>query len=89
MAATESLLQQGLQLTLFGMGTVFIFLVLLIFATRAMSFLALRLALRLAPPAQSSLHPHTAAPADGELDERRLTAVIAAAVHHYRRTGKP
>ena len=36
----ENLIQQGLELTLYGMGTVFIFLVMLVFVTKGMSHLA-------------------------------------------------
>ncbi|PID45335.1 MAG: oxaloacetate decarboxylase [Proteobacteria bacterium] len=38
----NSLIDQGLSLMLFGMGTVFVFLTLLIFATTAMSKVVLR-----------------------------------------------
>ncbi len=38
----NSLIQQGLSLMLFGMGTVFIFLTILIFATATMSKVILR-----------------------------------------------
>lgn len=38
----NSLIEQGFSLMLFGMGTVFVFLTLLIFATTAMSKIVLR-----------------------------------------------
>jgi oxaloacetate decarboxylase gamma subunit len=73
----EDLVSRGLELALIGMGTVFVFLTLLVFATGAMS----RLVLRFAPeePAPSGATP---APAAGEDPE--LVAVIAAAIRLHR-----
>lgn len=39
----STLIDQGLNLMLYGMGTVFVFLTILVFATRAMSFVVNRL----------------------------------------------
>jgi len=39
----NTLIDQGLNLMLYGMGTVFVFLTILVFATRAMSFVVNRL----------------------------------------------
>ena len=77
MSETENLLGQGLQLTLFGMGTVFVFLVLLIFATRAMSALAVRWS----PPADTQ---EVDSRPDPSTHDPRLLAAIAAAVRLYR-----
>jgi oxaloacetate decarboxylase (Na+ extruding) subunit gamma len=73
-----SLLLQGVQLMLVGMGTVFVFLTLLVFATRAMSALVLRWQPRsvTVPPGQ----------VPGVSDDE--IAAITAAISAYRR-GRP
>lgn len=73
------IVEQGLELMLYGMGTVLVFLSLLVVATAAMS----RLVERLFPepdvaPARSPLPPPPAA------EDPNLPAVIAAAIHRYR-----
>ncbi len=74
----ENLFGQGLELMVFGMGTVFVFLVLLVGATRLLSLLVEKLDLVDAAP-----EPDRAmAPA---LDQRRLVAVIGAAIQQHRR----
>ena len=60
----------GVELMLVGMGTVFVFLTLLVAATTLMS----RIVLRISPPVP---------PVAGELSEEEL-AVITAAVHAHR-----
>ncbi|MGI9288684.1 MAG: OadG family protein [Pseudomonadales bacterium] len=79
----QTLLQQGVQLMLFGMGTVFIFLVVLIACTSLMSSTVLRFApehSRLpatgdaSPQSNGTHNPHRA----------RLIAAISAAVHQHR-----
>jgi oxaloacetate decarboxylase gamma subunit len=78
-------MNSGLQLTLYGMGTVFVFLMLLIGATRLMSWVVAKYSLS-QPVGQSAA---TAAigpasdPAEGE-----LVAAIAAAVQRYRQEKK-
>ena len=70
-----SLLDQGLELMLFGMGTVFVFLACLVVATTLMSFL-----LRHFGAAQAETLPTPAAPQD----DKKLIAAITAAIHQYR-----
>ncbi len=66
----DSLMTAGIELMLVGMGTVFVFLTLLVVATTLMS----RIVLRISPPP-----PAVAA----ELSAEEL-AVITAAVHAHR-----
>ncbi len=77
----ENLLQQGLELTVYGMGTVFVFLVMLIFATRGMSYLVLRFGggdtTQLPIVAKSIISTKN-------LESTQLIAVIIAAVRQYR-----
>lgn len=79
----QTLLQQGTQLMLFGMGTVFVFLVVLIACTGLMSRTVLRFAPEepqlpatgdASPQSNSAHNPHRA----------RLIAAISAAVHLHR-----
>ena len=71
----EDLISQGIELMVFGMGTVVVFLTLLVFATSAMSAL-----LRKVSPAPSS-SPTVAA--DSGTDPV-LLAVITAAIRKHR-----
>lgn len=73
----ETLIDQGLELMLFGMGTVVMFLTLLVLVTSAMSALIQRFA-----PLQAEIEPTAAvaAPADDPL----LLAVITAAIKKHR-----
>ena len=73
----NELIQQGVELMLFGMGTVLTFLVLLIIATTTMSYLLQRFA---KPEPIASAAP---APKPPNNDEH-LIAVISAAIHKYR-----
>ncbi len=68
-----SLIEQGVELMLFGMGTVIVFLTLLVFATSAMSALVLRFS----PPAEPPASPPP-------VKDGTLLAVIAAAIHKHR-----
>ena len=67
------LVSEGLNLAMFGMGTVFFFLTMLVLATMLMS--------RLAAP--DSVGPHEDSPATG-LDKKKLAA-ITAAIHQHRK----
>lgn len=77
----DSLLQQGLDLTLYGMGIVFTFLLLLVIGTGIMS----RIITRFLP------EPEPAAPTikngnkNGPANDARLRAVIKAAIEQHRK----
>ena len=71
------MIEQGLELVLFGMGTVFVFLTMLVFVTSLMSTLVLKFS---APIPQSSKAVSGSDPA--------LMAVAAAAVKRYREDHK-
>ncbi len=77
---SSSLISEGLTLMAAGMGFVFVFLTLLVFATGLMSKLVNKYAPEpvLTPPAP----PVQTAPQT--VDQSQLTAVIAAAIHQYR-----
>ena len=74
-----SILEQGLDLMLYGMGTVFVFLTVLVFATRAMSALVGRFE---PEPAPVATQPPAAAA------DEQLLAVISAAIHAHRQSRK-
>lgn len=77
----NNLIEQGVSLTLYGMGTVFVFLILLTLATRLMSWISGKLLS--APSAIVPSKPPIPALA-GESNDARLVAVVTAAVAEYR-----
>ena len=79
---TSELMIEGLTLMVFGMGFVFTFLTLLVFATKAMSATVLRIA----PVEQVvSMPPVTMiSPSQNVANDPQLMAVLSAAVHRYR-----
>ncbi len=78
----SSLVQQGVELMLFGMGTVFGFLACLVLITALMSALLQRLM----PIKEEQRVLSSAAPAQ---QDEQLIAVISTAVHKYRSRHKP
>jgi len=79
----DNLFSEGLTLMAFGMGFVFVFLTLLVFATGIMSRLVTRyLPEPVAKAAKPRPQPAAAGAAANNNDE--LVAVITAAVHKYR-----
>lgn len=74
----ETLLQQGLDLLIFGMGTVFLFLTILVICTVLMSWTIGRLL----PEAPEPVIPPPSA--DGAGVSARTRAVIQAAIHKHR-----
>jgi oxaloacetate decarboxylase gamma subunit len=76
---TESLIDQGLELLVFGMGTVLVFLTLLVIAIGVMSALLGRYFPELEEPVKPPLRPTVKT-----IENPDLVAVISAAVHRYR-----
>ncbi len=81
----NELFNQGVQLMIYGMGTVFVFLAVLVLVTTSMSYIVNRFF----PDQISSVEPTTQSvqPAAGT-DDSTLLAVITAAVHQYRSNHK-
>lgn len=79
MAAEQQLLTDALTLMGLGMGTVFVFLTLLVYLTSLMSVLVNRLA-----PARVVPDPDPVVVAARPADDVTLLAVIAAAIHAHR-----
>ena len=77
----SQLLLEGVELMLFGMGSVFIFLVLLIFSIRLMARLLARFA---APAPQRAAVVPAAAKAPAQEPEPDVLAAIQAAIHQHR-----
>ena len=77
----ESLMQQGLDVTLFGMGIVFTFLLVLVICTTVMS----RVITRFFPEPEPVIAP-TPAPsaASGTAGDERLKKIIKAAIEQHR-----
>lgn len=76
---TENLIDQGLELLVFGMGTVLAFLTVLVIAIGIMSALLRRFFPELEEPATPTLQPTPV-----NVENPDLLAVISAAVHRYR-----
>lgn len=76
---SEPLLEQGLELMVLGMGTVFVFLTLLVLATGAMSRIVARL-----PGAAPVEAGARAARAGGDRREELAAAVAAVELHRGR-----
>jgi len=76
------LLLEGVKLMVLGMGTVFVFLMLLVVAMTGMSRLA-----RILAPEEAPVIPAAQTPmGSGSQEDKELVAVISAAVRHYRAT---
>jgi len=77
----NDLLGEGLNLMMFGMGFVFVFLSLLVVAMTVMG----KLVERFAPvPLAASARPAPVAAAPAPEEDSELTAVMAAAIHRFR-----
>ncbi|ENM5916811.1 OadG family protein [Vibrio mimicus] len=80
---STSLFLEGINLMTLGMGFVFIFLIFLVFTTRAMS----QLIVRFAPPEMPAKTTSKKAPANKaktNQNQGELLAVLTAAVHHHK-----
>lgn len=82
----ESLLSQGLDLMVYGMGTVFVFLALLIVVTSAMSRLVVRFFPE-APTPVKAAKPIARKPS-GAVDPRTLQVISAAIQQHRSRRSR-
>lgn len=71
----HNLVQQGLDLAVYGMGTVFVFLTMLVFATSAMS--------RLLFAIESTAATATSRPPVDQIEDPRLIAAITAAIQQF------
>ena len=80
------IVDQGVELMLFGMGTVVIFLTLLIIATNLMSWFLRRYLPESEAPAMSIGRSPAQQPQS--VDQTRLVAVITAAIHRHRASKK-
>lgn len=78
---SSQLLLEGVELMLFGMGFVFFFLALLVFAIRLMSRLIGRFAAAAPIPAAAPLPVRAASAPEPEAD---LLAAIQSAIHQHR-----
>lgn len=79
----DNLVNQGFELAMFGMGTVFAFLALLILATKAMSALVLRF-----QPATDAATADTVTHFAALANRQQLIAVISAAIAQHRSKNK-
>ncbi|MFL2856153.1 MAG: OadG family protein [Pseudohongiellaceae bacterium] len=73
----ENLVSQGFEIAIFGMGTVFMFLTLLILATHGMSLLVQKY--------EAKISKNTAHTATQKVD-RNLLAIISRAIAQHRNT---
>lgn len=80
-----TLMQQGFELLLFGMGTVFVFLGLLVVATTAMSSLVQRFV----GPDPVAVPPGRVRPAAAADDPQLIAVISAAIVKHRARRQRP
>ena len=78
----DEIIGQGMELMLYGMGTVVSFLLLLVLVTALMSRLVQRYFAE--PPAASAVAPVTSPASATGSDDPRVVAAIATAVRRYR-----
>ncbi len=88
---SPSLIEEGLNLMLFGMGFVFVFLTLLVFVTSLMSWIIIKVEKNIGViPDEGVAASTTFIPLHGPLavqpkaEDKTLISVLTAAVHKYR-----
>ena len=86
---SASLMSEGVELMLLGMGTVFVFLTLLVFVTTFMSSLVQKYFPEpVSSPASDSQAPGARVLNSNTLNSNTLLAVISAAIHEHRSRDK-
>lgn len=83
--SSGELLSEGLALLILGMGTVFVFLTLLVIVTTLMSSLVMKYAPAAPAKGAAKVPALSLPPAAGAPAEQTLTAVISAAIHAHRK----
>lgn len=78
--APDNLLLEGVELMLYGMGSVFVFLTLLVFSIRAMA----NILQRFAPAAQPKALPAAATPHAQQLPSADVLEAIQVAINQHR-----
>jgi oxaloacetate decarboxylase gamma subunit len=76
----ETVLEQGVDLMIFGMGSVFVFLTLLVIVTTIMSAIVQRFA-----PEKTLVISAAAKPSAAAAIDPKITAAITTAIHQYRK----
>lgn len=84
----NGLLEDGIGLMILGMGFVFLFLVILIFATGYMSKLLNHFFPEASVPAATTSTSVKVSPASVAIVDAHMTAVITAAIHQHRNNKK-
>ena len=79
----DTLIDQGFNLMLFGMGTVFVFLTILVFATTFMSKLVNRFAI--SNDSQTSVDDSSVAPLAAQPSPQIMAAIESAIAEHRKR----
>ena len=82
---SDNIISEGLSLMLMGMGTVFVFLTILVFVTSFMSSLIQKYL----PETSAEVLPTAAASLSSGKNNPALLAVISAAIHAHRSNEKP
>lgn len=91
---SSSLMNEGLNLMLFGMGFVFLFLTLLVGATTLMSRIITKYEKNVGVlpedgvPSPTAVIPRHGPLAEPHIEDKTLISVISAAVHKYRSSHK-
>lgn len=81
--SSGELLSEGLVLLILGMGTVYVFLALLVIVTTVMSSLVMKYA-PAGPATKNARVPAKSLPSASAPADQTLTAVISAALHAHR-----
>lgn len=78
----SELLREGLYLMVFGMGFVFMFLIILVYAVKLMSYLVIRFTPEPVVETKPAVRNEVSTQS---VDNEHIKAVLAAAIHHHRR----